>query len=62
LGRYSDRYTYRYGAYEIGSGGPLLTRTLTGTPPPTRLSGVLALDDVPLAWTRGHGQAMAWFA
>jgi hypothetical protein len=23
---------------------------------------VLALDGAPLAWTRGHGQAMVWFA
>jgi hypothetical protein len=25
------------------------------------LHNVLALDGVPLAWTRGHGQAMSWF-
>jgi hypothetical protein len=32
-------------------------------PPPDRaLHNVLALDGTPLAWTRGHGQAMAWFA
>ncbi|GAB1639796.1 hypothetical protein KRMM14A1259_02190 [Krasilnikovia sp. MM14-A1259] len=32
-------------------------------PAPTQtLHNVLALDGVPLAWTRGHGQAMAWFA
>ncbi|GGL13588.1 DUF2332 domain-containing protein [Mangrovihabitans endophyticus] len=32
-------------------------------PAPDQAShNVLALDDVPLAWTRGHGQAMAWFA
>ena len=32
--------------------------------PPTpdeALYNVLALDGTPLAWTRGHGQAMAWF-
>jgi hypothetical protein len=29
--------------------------------PDETLHNVLALDDVPLAWTRGHGQAMAWF-
>lgn len=32
-------------------------------PPPPRagLDNVLALDGTPLAWTRGHGQGMAWF-
>jgi hypothetical protein len=34
-----------------------------GLPPPPNeaLHNVLALDGRPLAWTRGHGQAMAWF-
>jgi hypothetical protein len=34
-----------------------------GLPPPPddTLHNVLALDGRPLAWTRGHGQAMAWF-
>ena len=33
-----------------------------GLPPPPdgRLHNVLALDGRPLAWTRGHGEAMAW--
>jgi hypothetical protein len=33
-------------------------------PPPLdqALHNVLALDAMPLAWTRAHGQAMAWFA
>jgi hypothetical protein len=32
-------------------------------PPPDASSlNVLALDGRPLAWTRGHGQAMTWFA
>ncbi|HYN94206.1 MAG TPA: DUF2332 domain-containing protein [Pilimelia sp.] len=31
-------------------------------PPGESLHNVLALDGTPLAWTRGHGQAMAWFA
>lgn len=31
-------------------------------PPDAALHNVLALDGVPLAWTRGHGQAMHWFA
>jgi len=30
-------------------------------PPDEALHNVLALDGRPLAWTRGHGQAMAWF-
>jgi len=30
--------------------------------PDQALHNVLALDGRPLAWTRGHGQAMAWFA
>lgn len=29
--------------------------------PDDALHNVLALDGTPLAWTRGHGQAMAWF-
>ncbi|MEV4512258.1 DUF2332 domain-containing protein [Dactylosporangium sp. NPDC049525] len=35
-----------------------------GTPPAPDgpLHNVLALDGTPLAWTRGHGQAMTWFA
>lgn len=34
-----------------------------GLPPPPDDGhhNVLALDGVPLAWTRGHGQAMTWF-
>ncbi|GIJ73383.1 hypothetical protein Voc01_083000 [Virgisporangium ochraceum] len=33
-----------------------------GLPPPpdARHHNVLALDGVPLAWTRGHGQSMTW--
>jgi hypothetical protein len=31
-------------------------------PPDGALNNVLALDGTPLAWTRSHGQAMAWFA
>jgi hypothetical protein len=31
-------------------------------PPDEALHNVLALDGIPLAWTRGHGQAMVWFA
>lgn len=30
--------------------------------PGEALYNVLALDGTPLAWTRGHGQAMTWFA
>ncbi len=30
-------------------------------PPDEALHNVLALDGRPLAWTRGHGQAMTWF-
>jgi hypothetical protein len=30
-------------------------------PPDDYLYNVLALDGTPLAWTRGHGQALAWF-
>lgn len=35
-----------------------------GLPPPPgpALLNVLAVDGRPLAWTRGHGQAMTWFA
>jgi hypothetical protein len=31
-------------------------------PPGEALHNVLALDGTPLAWTRGHGQAITWFA
>ncbi|GII46716.1 hypothetical protein Psi02_31400 [Planotetraspora silvatica] len=31
-------------------------------PPDESLHNVLALDRTPLAWTRGHGQSIAWFA
>jgi Uncharacterized protein conserved in bacteria (DUF2332) len=30
-------------------------------PPGEALHNVLALDGTPLAWTRGHGQAIVWF-
>lgn len=30
-------------------------------PPDDALHNVLALDGTPLAWTRGHGQAISWF-
>jgi len=40
LGLYPDRYSYRYGDHEIGSGGPVLDCALTGTAPPTRLPEV----------------------
>jgi hypothetical protein len=30
-------------------------------PPDGDLRNVLALDGVPLAWTRSHGQAITWF-
>ncbi|GIE77022.1 hypothetical protein Aph02nite_29720 [Actinoplanes philippinensis] len=30
--------------------------------PDDALHNVVALDGVPLAWARGHGQAMSWFA
>jgi hypothetical protein len=30
-------------------------------PPPDGFWNVLALDGVPLAWTRAHGEAMTWF-
>jgi hypothetical protein len=31
-------------------------------PPDATLHNVLALDGTPLAWAKGHGQAMSWFA
>ncbi|GGM48345.1 DUF2332 domain-containing protein [Dactylosporangium sucinum] len=30
-------------------------------PPDSTLHNVLSLDGTPLAWTRGHGEAMRWF-
>jgi hypothetical protein len=32
------------------------------SPPDGTHHNVLSLDGIPLAWTRGHGQAMTWFA
>lgn len=54
LGLYPDRYTYRYGGHEIGSGGPVLDCALTGTAPPARLPEVVwraGLDLNPLQVT-----------
>ncbi|RKE12791.1 DUF2332 domain-containing protein [Catellatospora citrea] len=54
LGLYPDRYTYRYGDHKLGSGGPVLDCTLTGTTPPTRLPDVVwraGLDLNPLQVT-----------
>lgn len=54
LGLYPDRYTYRYGTHQLGSGGPVLTCALTGTPPPARLPDVVwraGLDLNPLRVT-----------
>jgi len=31
------------------------------TPPDDALYNVLALDGIPLAWTRPHGQEIIWF-
>ncbi|HLL67345.1 MAG TPA: DUF2332 domain-containing protein [Micromonosporaceae bacterium] len=40
----------------------VLTFPTLPPPPDQALHNVLALDGKPQAWTRGHGQAMAWFA
>ncbi|MDG6106817.1 DUF2332 domain-containing protein [Dactylosporangium aurantiacum] len=52
LGLYPDRYRYRYGDHELGTGaGPVLECALTGTPPPARLPRVVwraGLDLHPL--------------
>jgi Uncharacterized protein conserved in bacteria (DUF2332) len=40
----------------------VLTYERLPPPPDQALHNVLALDGTPLAWTRAHGQAMAWFA
>jgi hypothetical protein len=40
----------------------VLTYSGLPAPPDRAFYNVLALDGVPLAWTRGHGEAMAWFA
>ncbi len=39
----------------------VLTYDTLPAPPDGVLNNVLALDGRPLAWTRPHGQAMAWF-
>jgi hypothetical protein len=51
LGLYPDRYSYRYGEHQIGTGGPVLDCALTGTAPPDRLPEVVwraGLDLNPL--------------
>lgn len=46
----------------IASEGPdVLPYDALPEPPGDALHNVLALDGAPLAWTRGHGQAMTWF-
>jgi hypothetical protein len=40
----------------------VLTYDTLPTAPDEALHNVLALDGIPLAWTRSHGQAMTWFA
>lgn len=40
----------------------VLTYAGLPAPPDQAFYNVLALDGEPLAWTRGHGEAMAWFA
>jgi hypothetical protein len=42
-------------------GADVLRHETLPPPPDEALYNVLALDGTPLAWTRGHGQAMAWF-
>jgi hypothetical protein len=42
-------------------GADVLPHDALPEPPGEALHNVLALDGVPLAWTRGHGQAMTWF-
>ena len=39
----------------------VLTYDTVPAPPDGALHSVLALDGVPLAWTRSHGQAIIWF-
>ncbi|HWS39391.1 MAG TPA: DUF2332 domain-containing protein [Actinoplanes sp.] len=54
LGLYPDRYSYRYGDRALGTGGPVLECTLTGTQPPSRLPEVVwraGLDLNPLRVT-----------
>jgi len=58
---YPDRYAYRYGDHQVGSRGPVLNCTLTGTQPPTRLPEVVwraGLDLNPLDAT--DPQDLAW--
>jgi hypothetical protein len=48
---YPDRYTYRYGEHTVGSSGPVLECTATGTVPPGHLPEVVwraGLDLNPL--------------
>ncbi|BCJ48061.1 hypothetical protein GCM10010168_24210 [Actinoplanes ianthinogenes] len=41
---------------------PALTGAALPAPPSDALYNVLSLDGVPLAWVRGHGQSVTWFA
>jgi hypothetical protein len=61
LNLYPDRYAYRYGHHEVGSGGPVLDCVLTGAAPPTRLPEVVwraGLDLNPLDVT--DPRDLAW--
>ncbi|SBT41535.1 hypothetical protein (DUF2332) [Micromonospora auratinigra] len=63
LGLYPDRYTYRYGPYRLGAGGPVLDCALSGAAAPTRLPDVVwraGLDLNPLDVT--DPADLAWLA
>ncbi|GAB3151475.1 DUF2332 domain-containing protein [Micromonospora sonneratiae] len=63
LNLYPDRYAYRYGNHQVGSDGPILDCTITGTAPPTRLPEVVwraGLDLNPLDVTDPGN--IAWLA
>nr|WP_082772487.1 DUF2332 family protein [Actinoplanes sp. TFC3] len=47
---------------EVGASAGLNLYPGLPEPPDGTLHTVLALDGKPLAWNRGHGQAMSWFS
>jgi hypothetical protein len=49
------------GHWIANEGADILRHAALPAPPGPTLHNVLALDGRPLAWTRPHGQAIAWF-
>ncbi|SCG35539.1 DUF2332 domain-containing protein [Micromonospora inositola] len=58
---FADVVRGRPGHWIANEAPDVLTYEALPTPPSDAHYNVLALDGTPLAWTRGHGQAITWF-